>query len=218
MAEGGRVEAVAGSTRDITERKQAEEQEREREEKLRESARLESLGVMAGGIAHDFNNLLTGILGNASLLVERRAQRKHAIVSEIVLAAERAADLTRQMLAFSGKGRFFIEVIDLNVLIQENLTLLRASLSRSVTVDLDLAREACFIEADRGQIQQVIMNLLINASDAIGDVPGNVSVCTVLIDRVTSRFSPRPAGRSASRTLCSSRRSAITEAAWSPKR
>jgi len=189
LAEGGQVEAVAGSTRDITERKQAEEQERERAEQLRESARLESLGVMAGGIAHDFNNLLTGILGNASLLIEGLHAGDQAIASEIMLAAERAADLTRQMLAFSGKGRFYVEVLDLNTLIQENLTLLRASLSRTVSIELDLDREPCFVEADRGQIQQVIMNLLLNASDAIGDRTGKVAIRTALTERTVSRFS-----------------------------
>ena len=133
IAANGEVEAVAGSTRDVTERKLAEDQERERQVQLLDSARLESLGVMAGGIAHDFNNLLVGILGNASLLTETAQTEDRAIAGDIVLAAERAAELTKQMLAYSGKGRFVIEVLDLNRLIQENLTLLRASLSRSVT-------------------------------------------------------------------------------------
>ena len=200
LAEGGRVEAVAGSTRDITERKQAEEQEREREEQQRESARLESLGVMAGGIAHDFNNLLTGILGNASLLIEDVPARAQSIAGEIMLAAERASDLTRQMLAFSGKGRFYIEVLDLNALIQDNLTLLRITLSRTVSIELELDSEPCFVEADRGQIQQVIMNLLINASDAVGDRTGKVWIKTALTERAISRFSQHlqttvPAGR-----------------------
>ncbi len=133
LAADGQVEAVAGSTRDVTERKQAEEQERERQAQLLDSARLESLGVMAGGIAHDFNNLLVGILGNASLLAETVPEEDRSIANEIVLAAERAADLTKQMLAYSGKGRFVVEVLDINALIHENLTLLRAFLSRNVT-------------------------------------------------------------------------------------
>ncbi len=186
----GSVEAVAGSTRDVTEREQAEEQEKEREEQIRESARLESLGVMAGGIAHDFNNLLTGILGNAWLLAEGLQGPDGAIARQIVTAAERAADLTRQMLAFSGKGRFVVERVDLNALVRENLTLLHASLSKTITVELDLSSEPYFVEADPSQIQQIVMNLLINASEAVGEVPGTVKVRTAATNRVVKLFSP----------------------------
>jgi PAS domain S-box-containing protein len=188
-ADGKEVEAVAGSTRDVTERKQAEEQERERQAQLLDSARLESLGVMAGGIAHDFNNLLVGVLGNASLLTETVHQDDRGLVNDIVLAAERAAELTKQMLAYSGKGRFVIEVLDLNRLIQDNLTLLRASLSRSVTVDLEFGCKTCPVEVDRTQIHQVIMNLLINASEAVGERPGKVAIRTAIVDRPTEQFS-----------------------------
>jgi CheY-like chemotaxis protein len=146
---------------------------------------------MAGGIAHDFNNLLTGILGNASLLEETARDQDRPFASEIVLAAERAADLTRQMLAFAGKGRFVVEIVDLKTIIQENLTLLRASLSRSVTFELEIDGEACLIEADRAQIQQIIMNLLINASEAIGEGPGTVTVRTGATERADGRFSSR---------------------------
>lgn len=183
------VEAVAGSTRDITERQQAEESERERQEQLRESARLESLGVMAGGIAHDFNNLLVGILGNASLLAEIAQESDRPIAADIVLAAERAAELTKQMLAYSGGGRFVTEVFDLNKLIQDNLTLLRASIARNVSVQLDFASGPCVVEADRAQIQQVIMNLLINASEAIGASPGVILVRTATSERAAPRIS-----------------------------
>ncbi len=189
LAANGQVEAVAGSTRDVTERKQAEERERERQVQLRESARLESLGIMAGGIAHDFNNLLTGILGNASLLEETAQPDDRFFASQIVSAAERAAELTSQMLAYSGKGRFVIEVLDLNALIKENLSLLRASLSRTVSVGFELGSEACFVEVDRTQIHQIVMNLLINASEAVGDRPGEVAIRTGIIEHRESRFS-----------------------------
>jgi two-component system, cell cycle sensor histidine kinase and response regulator CckA len=189
FADSGEVEAVAGSTRDITERKQAEQKERDRQEQVRESARLESLGVMAGGIAHDFNNLLTGILGNASLLAENAKVEDRPLARQIVFAAERAAELTQQMLAFTGKGSFVIEIVDLKTLVRENLTLLRASLSRSVTVELELDGEACLVEADRAQIQQIVMNLLINASEAVGDRPGKVTIRTAPTVRTEPRFS-----------------------------
>ena len=189
LAANGQVEAVAGSTRDVTERQQAEEKERERQAQLLDSARLESLGIMAGGIAHDFNNLLVGILGNASLLAETAPESDRDIAGQIVLAAERAAELTRQMLAYSGKGRFVIEVLDVNTLIQENLTLLRASLSRSVSVKLEFDCQACFVEADRTQIHQVIMNLLLNASEAVGEQPGKVAIRTRVVEWQDSRFS-----------------------------
>ncbi len=200
LAAGGGVEAVAGSTRDVTERRQAEENERELQAQLRDSARLESLGIMAGGIAHDFNNLLVGILGNASLLVEEAAEPDRAIAADIVLAAERAADLTSQMLAYSGKGHFFLEICDLNGLIRENLTLLRSSISRKVRVEMESCPEACFIEADRAQIQQLAMNLCINASEAAGDAPGEVAIRTAMADRPEASFSSRiqaavPSGR-----------------------
>ncbi len=189
LAANGRVEAVAGSTRDVTERKRAEEQERERQAQLLDSARLESLGIMAGGIAHDFNNLLVGVLGNASLLLETVHESDRSIAAGIVLAAERAAELTKQMLAYSGKGHFLIEVVDLNALIRENLTLLRASLSRNIRIELGLDCPPCFVEVDRTQIHQVIVNLLINASEAVGDRPGQVAIRTSLIQRPDARFS-----------------------------
>ncbi len=170
--------------RDISEQKKAEDQERQNQEQIRESARLESLGLMAGGIAHDFNNLLTAILGNASLLVEYLQGNYQAMASQIVLASERAADLTKQMLAFSGKGAFAVEPIDLNTLLQENVTFLRSTFSRRIRVELRLCNEPCIIEADRGQMQQIVMNLLINAAEAIGDNPGRIGIRTGFVERI----------------------------------
>lgn len=192
FAVSGQVEAVAGSTRDITDRKHAEEEELARQEAQRESAKLESLGIMAGGIAHDFNNLLTGVLGHASFLVET-AHHPHdrEIAGQIVFASERAAELTRQMLAYAGSGRFLIEAFEVNTFIRENISLLRASLLASADLDLELNCGHCFIEADRAQIQQVVMNLLINASEATGGLPGRITVRTELVERWQSWFSNR---------------------------
>ena len=188
---GGELEAVTGSTRDVTERLQAEEQEKEQQERFRESARLESLGVMAGGIAHDFNNLLTGILGNASLLVEVTNEPDRSLAKEVVLAAERAADLTKQMLAYSGKGHFVAEILELNAFIKENFMLARSTLARNVSVQIELTAEATYIKGDRAQIQQVLFNLIINASEAVGDKAGSVVVRTGNVHLSHSRFSNR---------------------------
>jgi len=201
------VEAVTGSTRDITERITAEERERARQEQALESARLESLGLMAGGIAHDFNNILTGVLGNASLLAETAPELDRPIVSEIVLAAERATALTRQMLAYSGRGHFVVEAVDLHGLIQESLILSRAAMGSNAGVELDLNCRQPVIEADRAQIQQVVMNILINASESFGDAPGQVVVRTALSERREPWFSNRlharvPAGRYVLLEIC----------------
>ena len=160
--------------RDATERKRFERQ-------LQHTQKLESLGLLAGGIAHDFNNLLTGILGNASLgltdLPAYAPGRKY--FREIVAAAQRAADLTRQMLAYSGKGTFVVEQIDLSQLVREIGPLIHTSIPRMVQIALDLAPDLPPVEADQGQIQQLVMNLIINGAEAVGEgAAGTVLVRT----------------------------------------
>jgi signal transduction histidine kinase/CheY-like chemotaxis protein len=174
----GSVPRVLCVTRDVT-------AERRAEEELRQTAKLESLGVMAGGIAHDFNNLLTGILGNASLLCDSLTGADRELAEDISLAGERAADLTQQMLAFAGKGRFQVHRVDVSLLVQEMLRLVRPSIKKNIDLELNL-QPACVVEGDTGQIQQVIMNLLINAGEALNDNPGVIQVrtCNVSTDRV----------------------------------
>jgi PAS domain S-box-containing protein len=159
--------------RDITERKQVEEA-------LRQTQKTESLGVLAGGVAHDFNNLLVAMLGQTSLaLTKLRTEspaRPH--IEKAVKAAERAADLTRQMLAYSGRGHFEARPINLNFLIEENVHLFRASLPKNVTWRTELADSLPLIKADPGQMQQVIMNLILNGAQAVEDHPGTVTVVT----------------------------------------
>jgi PAS domain S-box-containing protein len=150
------------------------------ERRLVEKQKLESIGLLAGGIAHDFNNLLVGILGNASIahdLVPRGGPAS-AVLNEIVHAGERAAHLTRQMLAYSGKGRFVIEALDLSNLVVEITRLLRPSISKRIRLDLDLAPDLPPVEADAGQMQQVVMNIVLNAAEAIGPDGGWVAVRT----------------------------------------
>lgn len=158
---------------DITERKRSEVA-------LLESQKLESLGVLAGGIAHDFNNLLVGIMGNASLLqVAPLAEVYRETVSEILKASQRAADLTRQLLAYAGKARFDMRPVNLSALVKEISALVHASIPKTVYLRLDLDENARSIHADAGQIQQVIMNLVINAAEAIApNTPGVVVVRT----------------------------------------
>jgi PAS domain S-box-containing protein len=152
--------------------------QREAEDAMRQSQKLESIGLLAGGIAHDFNNLLTGILGNASLALRVLPKPSPAreMVHDVVMASERAAALTGQLLAYAGKGRFNIEQVNLAALTRDISGLLRASIPRKVAIQLELDAELPPIEADASQLQQVLMNLVLNASEAIGDNSGTVWV------------------------------------------
>jgi PAS domain S-box-containing protein len=160
---------------DITERKRLDEQ-------LRHTQRLESIGLLAGGIAHDFNNILTSVLGYASLLHEDLAadNRVQPFVEAIIQGAERAADLTMQLLAYAGKGRFVIEPVNLSELIRGMAPLLEGSIPRSVELRLALEESVPPIEADPSQMQQLIMNLAINGAEAIGDKVGAVRIATAV--------------------------------------
>lgn len=150
--------------RDVTEQKRAEQRQQQ-------AHKLESLGLLAGGIAHDFNNLLAAMLGQASLAKLRLAKGLpvEEQIDKTITAAERAADLTRQLLAYTGRGKFQITQLDLNQLIRENMDLLKTALSNRAELQLALADALPLVEADRGQIQQVVMNLVINAAEAVPD-------------------------------------------------
>ncbi len=165
---------------DITDRKRAEKERLALETKILQAQKLESLGVLAGGIAHDFNNLLVGILGNAGLADSSLAPESPAreFLEDIELAATRAADLAKQMLAYSGRGKFAVQPLRLPALIEEMAHLLETSISKKVRLRLDFAPDVPFIEADPTQIRQIVMNLIVNASDAIGDRVGTIAVRT----------------------------------------
>ena len=150
-------------------------------ESMREAQKLESIGLLAGGVAHDFNNLLTGILGNASLVLEMVpvGDAVHPLLENVVVASERAADLTQQLLAYSGRGRYFVEPVDLSQLVREIGTLIQSSIPKKVSVRLNLADDLPYAEVDPTQIRQLVMNLVINGAEAIGeDRVGIVTVST----------------------------------------
>ena len=179
-----RLVAYDGLIADITARKQGEEARLELERRLLHAQKLESLGVLAGGIAHDFNNLLMAILGNLDLarLVLSPVSAARLSVEEAVHAAQRAAELTRQMLAYAGKGRFIVTDLDLSALVAENAHAFRAALPKTVTLHLQLGQGLPPIHADAGQLQQVITNLFTNAAEALGDQAGVVALATGVQD------------------------------------
>ncbi|MCO4762758.1 MAG: PAS domain S-box protein, partial [Myxococcales bacterium] len=171
-ADGEYIGAVAMVT-DITER-------RVLEQRMLQSQKLESLGVLAGGIAHDFNNLLVGILANVSLAERMVSQQTAALplLAEVRRAAEAAANLTNELLAYSGKGPFTTEPVDLQAVVAEVSALLTAVISKHARLELNFASNLPAIVADATQVRQVIMNLVTNASDAIGDEPGTIMAST----------------------------------------
>ena len=164
----------------IAESKQAEEEKLALERQVRHAQKLESLGVLAGGIAHDFNNILMAILGNADLALDELSPMSPArgSIREIKKAAKRAAELVKQMLAYSGKGRFVVEPIDAGGLIEEISHLLEVSISKKSVLKHNLAENMPTFDGDVTQIRQVIMNLITNASEAIGDKSGVISLST----------------------------------------
>ena len=167
---------------DITDRKREEEQSSALERKMLDAQKLESLGVLAGGIAHDFNNLLTAILGNATLARSQVAEGSGVdqFLGEIERTSIQAADLCKQMLAYSGKGALEIRLIDLNHAIEEMKHLLQISVAKKVTLKFAFSNNPLILNCDVTQIRQVVMNLVINASEAIGEHEGEIRVTTTM--------------------------------------
>jgi len=170
-------------SRDVTDRKRAVEEEKERTIHVQQAQRLESLGLLAGGITHDFNNILVGILGNSSLALEEIAPDSpvRELIEQIDSSGRRAADLSKQLLAYAGKGSVLKQDVNLSEIVRENLALLESSISRKARLTLDLAKSAPAADADAVQIRQIVMNLLTNASEALEDRVGDITVSTGVI-------------------------------------
>jgi len=168
--------------RDITFLKEGEIERRRIETQLLHTQRLESLGILAGGVAHDFNNLLMGILGNTELALMRSDKLPQEVVQNletIKLITNKAAHLTRQMLAYSGRGKFVLRDIEINKFIKEIYDLIKVSLSKKVSLHINLDEsKPLIIKADPGQIEQVLMNLIINANEACLDKEGLITITT----------------------------------------
>ncbi|MEJ2157257.1 MAG: transporter substrate-binding domain-containing protein [Desulfobacteraceae bacterium] len=166
--------------RDITSRKKVEEERLNLERQIQQAQKLESLGMLAGGIAHDFNNILMTILGNADIALQDMSHYSPVRdnIREIEVAARRAAELSRQMLAYSGKGKFVIEPIKINELVVEMGHMLEVTISKKAVLKFNYADNLPEFDGDATQIRQVIMNLIMNASEAIGDRSGVVAIST----------------------------------------
>lgn len=176
----GRISGIGGIATDISDRKLAEQEKLAMERRLLAAQKLESLGVLAGGIAHDFNNILTAVLGNASLArhdaaVGRPIDRS---LEQIEHAARRAADLCQQMLAYAGKGKIVTADVDLSALVRDTSALIEVSISKSTRLELNLAENLPPVLGDETQLRQIVMNLVINAADAIGTNPGIIEIKT----------------------------------------
>ena len=199
---------LASRTAELTEAQRVYQELIQSEENARRAAeaseaqsrhvqKLESIGVLAGGIAHDFNNLLHVVLGNADIAIGNLPAGSPAreALEEVVRATFRAADLTRQLLAYSGKGAFVVRNVDLSSEVREMATLLRTVISKQATLVWELAPRLPAVSADPTQIRQIVMNLITNASDALGEAGGTITLqtgVTRLADLKTERFSARP--------------------------
>lgn len=165
---------------DNTERNRLQEEQLQIEQKMLHTQKLESLGVLAGGIAHDFNNILMAVMGNTELAQRRLPEESPALkyLQQVKQAASKAANLANQMLAYSGKGNFLIVPLDLTRTVVEMQQMLQVSISKKVQLIYHLSEKTPSIEADATQIQQIIMNLVINASEAIDEKDGIVDITT----------------------------------------
>jgi len=175
-------EANAELTHQITEREKAEDQ-------LRQAQKMQALGQLTGGIAHDFNNLLTVIQGSADMLCRPnlKEDRRKRFAEAIVEASARAAGLTSQLLAFARRQPLQPEVVDVNALIAGMIDLLDRTLGERFTLDTDLSGEVCTVEADRAQLASAVLNIAVNARDAMPE-GGTLRIATQLVEEATGNM------------------------------
>ncbi len=182
--------ATVAVFRDVTDHRAAERERRRVELQVQRTQKLESLGVLAGGIAHDYNNVLAGILAHAELALQQLPDAHDARESldQIRSAAEQSSQFTRQLLTYAGKGVLVSEPLDLSRVVSDITALLRAAISKKAQLVLQLDSSLPLIEAEPGQIRQIVMNLLTNASEAFGDASGQIVITTgsVHLDRATA--------------------------------
>ena len=171
---------VGAVATDLTEIRRAQEARERLEAQVQHTQKLESLGLMAGGIAHDFNNILTGVIGNADMALQSvpSASSAHGHLERVMAATKRAAELTGQMLAYAGKSSLNQETFDLNASLDEMTELVKASVPKKIAFETELMAQPSWIRANRAQIGQLVMNLMTNAAEAVGDGPGSVLVAT----------------------------------------
>jgi len=174
LKEDDRIVGYAKVVRDFTERRQLEEA-------VRQTQRLESVGVLAAGVAHDFNNVLTAILGNVAMVRRRlETQQGGTELQEMLVSAERAgnraAHLVKQLLNYAGKGRREIQPVDISQVARDALSIVQASVSRKINLRSDIPQQSRMIQADVGQVQQLLLNLVLNGAEAIGDKEGEVFI------------------------------------------
>ena len=173
LRKDGVLRGYAKIVRDFTERRRLDEA-------VRESQKLESVGVLAAGVAHDFNNVLTAIIGNLSLAGSAPpttpAGELTPLLGEAERAARRAAELVAQLLNYAGKGRRVVRPLDVSCVVTDAVAIVRASVSPKIAIELDSPARPTWVQADAGQLQQLILNLILNGAEAIGDEPGRVSI------------------------------------------
>jgi PAS domain S-box-containing protein len=176
----GAVTHYHGYVFDVTAQVEAEEANRSLQQQLLDTQKLESLGLLAGGLAHDFNNVLTGILGHANLA--RRALERGATeeslesIGQIEGLSLKVAELCNQLLAYSGRGRFVVQPLDLASVVRELAGMFQVAISKKAALELELAEDVPAVSGDQTQIQQILMNLITNASESLGDEPGRITV------------------------------------------
>ncbi len=168
LDEKGNVIGLTGTVQDITERKRSEDEQAKLQEQLRQAQKMEAIGQLAGGVAHDFNNLLTGIIGNLSLAAMRSSDETVRYMDNAKKAADRAAALVQQLLAFGRKSRIELRPVDLNKIVHEVATLARETIDRRIEIDIHTKDYLPKVLADPTQMNSVLMNLCVNARDAIG--------------------------------------------------